>query len=71
MLDVGPYAKPAITDKSGQSHDWRLELIAKLASIQKPDGSFVGEAKWMEDNPVIATALATLAVESAVGELGR
>jgi len=65
------YGEPAITDKSGQSHDWRLELIAKLASIQKPDGSFVGEAKWMEDNPVIATALAVLAVESAVGDLGR
>ena len=38
------------------AHDWRVALIQKLASIQKPDGSFVGQKNWMEDNPVLATS---------------
>jgi squalene-hopene/tetraprenyl-beta-curcumene cyclase len=65
------YGEPVIKDKTGQSHDWRLELIAKLASIQKPDGSFAGQPKWMEDSPIIATAMATLAVETALADLEK
>jgi squalene-hopene/tetraprenyl-beta-curcumene cyclase len=65
------YGEPVITDKAGQPHDWRQELIAKLASIQKEDGSFVGQPKWMEDSPIIATAMATLAVETAVADLEK
>jgi squalene-hopene/tetraprenyl-beta-curcumene cyclase len=65
------YGEPVITDKAGQPHDWRQELIAKLASIQKEDGSFVGQPKWMEDSPTIATAMATLAVETAVADLEK
>ena len=48
-----------------------FELIAKLASIQKPDGSFAGEKKWMEDSPIIATSMATLAIETAVADLEK
>src|SRR5436190_9477390 len=43
------YDQPTITDSKGQSHDWRVELIDKLASLQKPDGSWLGDKKWMED----------------------
>jgi squalene-hopene/tetraprenyl-beta-curcumene cyclase len=49
--------------------DWRIEIIAKLAAQQKPDGSFVGNNKFMEDNPVLATAFAVLAVQDAVRDL--
>jgi squalene-hopene/tetraprenyl-beta-curcumene cyclase len=66
-LDV--YDEPVITDKQGAKHDWRVELIDKLASIQKEDGSFAGTKRWMEDNPVISTAFAVLALQDALADL--
>jgi squalene-hopene/tetraprenyl-beta-curcumene cyclase len=66
-LDV--YDEPVITDKQGGRHDWRVELIDKLSSIQKEDGSFAGTRRWMEDNPVISTAFATLALQDAMSDL--
>jgi squalene-hopene/tetraprenyl-beta-curcumene cyclase len=57
------YGEPIITDAAGHQHDWRSELSAKLAALQKPDGSFVGERKWMEDNPVLVTSYTALALE--------
>src|SRR6185436_6679210 len=53
-LDV--YDEPTITDAKGTKHDWRLELIAKLETLQQPDGSWVGEKSWMENNPILATS---------------
>jgi len=41
--------------------DWANRLIAKLASLQKPDGSFLNdESRWMEDNPNLVTAYALI-----------
>jgi squalene-hopene/tetraprenyl-beta-curcumene cyclase len=57
------YGEPIIIDTAGHKHDWRAELSAKLATLQHPDGSFVGEKKWMEDNPVLVTAYTALALE--------
>ncbi|HEX4123858.1 MAG TPA: prenyltransferase/squalene oxidase repeat-containing protein [Tepidisphaeraceae bacterium] len=63
------FGEPVITDAEGNKHDWRVELIAKIASQQQPDGSFVGTQKWMEDKPVLATAFAVLALEQARDDL--
>jgi squalene-hopene/tetraprenyl-beta-curcumene cyclase len=64
------YNEPTFEDIPGKkTHDWRIELIDKLASIQKPDGSFVGDSAYMEDNPLIATSLATLALQDALNDL--
>lgn len=63
------YGEPVIVDNKKVAHDWRVELIEKLASIQREDGSFVGDKKWMEHNPVIATVLATLALQDALQDL--
>jgi len=57
------YGEPIIIDSSGRQHDWRAELATKLATLQKSDGSFVGEKKWMEDNPVLVTAYTALTLE--------
>jgi squalene-hopene/tetraprenyl-beta-curcumene cyclase len=57
------YGSPTITDAAGRAHDWRAELAAKIASLQQPDGSLVGQRKWMEDNPVLVTGYAMLALE--------
>ena len=63
------YGQPVITDDKGNQHDWRLELIAKLASLQKPDGSWEGHDKWMESNPQIVTAMAVLALQEVQADL--
>ena len=65
------YGQPVITDGSGKTHDWRAELIAKIGSLQKPDGSFVGDKKWMESNPTLATAFAVLSLEEAKADLSK
>jgi len=57
------YGQPLITDSNGQTHDWRTDLATKIASLQQPDGSLVGQRKWMEDNPVLVTSYAMLALE--------
>ena len=63
------YNQPVITEPQGRKHDWRVELIDKLASMQKPDGSFSGEKRWMEDNPVLATSYVIMALQDAVHDL--
>jgi squalene-hopene/tetraprenyl-beta-curcumene cyclase len=63
------YGEPVITDKKGVKHDWRVELINKLAATQNADGSFVGTKRWMEDNATISTAFAVLALQDAIADL--
>jgi len=63
------YGQPTLVDPQGITHDWRVELIDRLASLQRPDGSFLGEKRWMEDNPEIATGFATLAAEEVLKDL--
>jgi squalene-hopene/tetraprenyl-beta-curcumene cyclase len=63
------YGEPVITDSQGKKHDWRLELIDKLQAIQAPDGNFSGTQKWMENKPILATALGVLALQEAQADL--
>jgi squalene-hopene/tetraprenyl-beta-curcumene cyclase len=63
------YGEPVITDAKGAKHDWREDLIKKLAGVQQPDGSFVGTKRWMEDNATISTAFAALALQDAIADL--
>ena len=63
------YDEPIIRDSNGTPHDWRIELIDKFATLQKEDGSFVGEKRWMEDNPVLTTAYVVLALQEAQRDL--
>jgi squalene-hopene/tetraprenyl-beta-curcumene cyclase len=63
------YGEPTIVDTKNVSHDWRKELLTKLAAVQRADGSFVGGKRWMEDNATISTAFAVLAAEDAIKDL--
>lgn len=63
------YGQPVIVDPQGNRHDWRIELVEKLAAVQRPDGSFIGDKRWMEDNPVLVTAFAVLALQEARADL--
>jgi squalene-hopene/tetraprenyl-beta-curcumene cyclase len=67
---LNAYDEPTITAAhSNSTHDWRVELIDKLAASQKADGSFVGTRAYMESSPLIATPLATLALQNALADL--
>ena len=63
------YGEPTITIPEGTTHDWRVELIDKLASLQRDDGSWAGDKRWMEDNPVLVTAYVTQALQDALADL--
>lgn len=63
------YGEPVIVDASGVRHDWRQELIAKIASLQKPDGSWEGSQRWMENRPVLSSGFALLALQEAQTDL--
>jgi squalene-hopene/tetraprenyl-beta-curcumene cyclase len=68
---MNAFDQPVITDAQGTQHDWRIELIDKIATLQKPDGSWVGEKRWMEDNPVLVTAYTVLALQEATKDLSE
>lgn len=63
------YDQPIITDPQGKKHDWRVEFVQKLASLQKPDGSWAGEQRWMEDDAKLVTAYCVMAIQETVKDL--
>jgi squalene-hopene/tetraprenyl-beta-curcumene cyclase len=63
------YGQPIITDPQGRQHDWRVELTQKLATLQHPDGSFSGEQRWMEGDPVLVTSYCALALQEIQQDL--
>ena len=65
------YGEPVIADAKGVKHDWRNEFVAKAEALQKADGSWVGEKRWMEDNPVLVTAYVVLALEQVRDDLAH
>ncbi|HEY7091147.1 MAG TPA: prenyltransferase/squalene oxidase repeat-containing protein [Tepidisphaeraceae bacterium] len=66
---LAEYDQPVITDPQGNKHDWRIELIDKLGDLQKPDGSWAGEQRWMEGNPILVTSYSVLALQEAITDL--
>lgn len=55
--------EPAVVDADGVEHNWRAELVAKLAAEQGADGSWINtNEKWLEADPNLATAYALLAL---------
>lgn len=52
-----------IEDDKGKRHDWRKELIQKLAQRQRGNGSWVNKtSRWSEGDPHLVTAYALLAL---------
>ncbi len=64
-LDADPKRK-VVTTADGKQHNWANDLIAKLATLQKPDGSFINEAdRWLEGDAVVVTTYALTAINAA------
>ena len=62
-LDVLPQA-----EATKAAIPWRDEILRKVISLQKTDGSWANENnRWWENNPVLATSYALLALEFAAG----
>jgi squalene-hopene/tetraprenyl-beta-curcumene cyclase len=52
-----------LTGPDGKDHDWRNDLVLKLAKDQDADGSWKNaNRQWMEDDKNLATAFALLAL---------
>lgn len=50
-------------DAKGKVHNWRLELIHTLASLQREDGSWVNDnTRWMEGEGELVTCYSLLAL---------
>lgn len=56
-----------LPDDDIEERDWANDLIDQLATLQNDDGSFRSvDDRWMENNPVLITAYATIAMQHAV-----
>ena len=64
------YDQPTIPANGGQV-DWRVALVDALTKRQKPDGSWAGEARFRESDPVLVTAYGVLALENVLDDLDR
>lgn len=64
---LAQWGEPVIVDAKGVSHNWRADLIAKLCSLQRPDGSWKNsEDRWLEGDANYVTALAILSLQTAL-----
>lgn len=58
--------EPVVSTGDAQ-HNWSHDLIDKVASLQREDGSWTNEAdRWMEGDPNLVTAYALLALTDAI-----
>ncbi len=64
---LAQWGEPVIVDIKGQSHNWRVDLITKLCSLQRPDGSWKNsEDRWLEGDANYVTALAILSLQTSL-----
>ncbi|MEO1128648.1 MAG: prenyltransferase/squalene oxidase repeat-containing protein [Planctomycetota bacterium] len=68
-LDAWGVSGLEVVDADGSTRevDWANDLIDRLAELQTEDGSFRSvDDRWMENNPVLITAYALLALQHAI-----
>jgi squalene-hopene/tetraprenyl-beta-curcumene cyclase len=64
--------EPYIPDEKGQKRNWAQDMTARLVSLQKADGSWINEnGKYWEDNPVLVTSRAVVALSHALRATGN
>ncbi len=62
------YGEEIVTDKDGKKHLWREDLVKKILSTQRGNGSwFNDEGRWWESMPELVTAYSLMSLEQAVG----
>ena len=55
--------KDTIVDGKGVTHDWRKEIVDRLAATQRKNGSWLNEAdRWYEGDPNLVSAYSLMAL---------
>lgn len=63
---LNAWGSSTLVTTDGKSHDWANDLIDKLASMQREDGSWTNEAdRWMEGDPSLVTAYCIIVLNNA------
>ena len=63
---LNAWGSSTIVTSDGKSRDWANELIDKIASLQREDGSWTNEAdRWMEGDPNLVTAYCLIVLKNA------
>jgi squalene-hopene/tetraprenyl-beta-curcumene cyclase len=67
---LSTYGAPELSLTGGRKVNWPNELALKLINLQQDDGSWQNESgRWMEKDPVLATAYAVLTLEMVYREM--
>jgi len=67
---LSTYGVPELALADGRKVNWPRELALKLINLQEEDGSWANESgRWMEKDPVLATAYAVLTLEMAYRQM--
>ena len=62
-MALAVYGQRWVTDTGGRRHPWARDLAMELSHRQEPSGAWVNRnPRWLEDNPVLVTAYALLAL---------
>lgn len=68
---LNAFGEPYVTDEKGRKHLWSADLITRLVSLQKPDGSWVNsDGQYWEDNPLLVTSRSIIALSNALDAVG-
>lgn len=66
---LNEYDQPSLALADGTNADWRAQLVEKLSALQQADGSWVGDKRWMENDPILVTSYAVQALQEAREDL--
>ena len=61
------FGEANVPDPKGRARNWMADMLTKITSLQKPDGSWVNDdPKYWEGNPVLVTSRAVIAINHAL-----
>ncbi len=64
------WGESIIMDDKAERHKWREDLIRKVVSLQRPDGSWINDHdRWLEGDPNYVTGLTVQTLQTALMEL--
>jgi squalene-hopene/tetraprenyl-beta-curcumene cyclase len=63
---LNAWGDPQIETADGKARSWAEDLVDRLASLQRPDGSWVNDVtRWWEGEPTLVTSYSLLALDTA------
>lgn len=66
------FGAKSVPDAKGRARNWMADLVGKVVSLQKPDGSWLNDnPKYWEGNPVLVTARAVITINHALAAAGQ